>query len=216
MTRSTIYLNLRGLNLVLDISDNGGLWLLSKYKKHAKLHYCICSQTPFSFWKMPDRWRALVGVGQLRWKKGRIYSCCTCDTDSSLSVCFRAEYPLQQTGEVRSNHRSPINQSWVHKWMWYEFIEVALVVLLWQKHHRKNKRIEGQCLYRKKGTLICSLYRTKTNDIFYYNGLSCMLFDSNTNHITAVVSITGRPRFTSHLEKKKWCKKKSHLNYQEG
>lgn len=49
MTRTTLYLNLRGMNLVLDFSDNGGLWLLSQYFKNVISYSVVTAQAPFSF-----------------------------------------------------------------------------------------------------------------------------------------------------------------------
>lgn len=154
MTRTTLYLNLRGMNLVLDFSDNGGLWLLSQYFKKCNSHTLCCSgsRAPFSFWTMPSRWKGLVGAGRRRENKGEDTICVT---ESSLSVCLRAEYPLQQTGEVRSNHFTPINQSWVRERTGYELLVRELRVYLSQKKkiiaRKKVKVKKGQCLSRKNG-----------------------------------------------------------------
>lgn len=54
MTRTRLYLNLRGTNLVLDFSDNGGLRLLSQYFKNVISHSVVAALGPhFHFEQCP-------------------------------------------------------------------------------------------------------------------------------------------------------------------
>lgn len=41
-----LYLNLRGMDLVLDFSDNGGLWLLLQYFKNVIPHSVVAALRP--------------------------------------------------------------------------------------------------------------------------------------------------------------------------
>lgn len=51
------------MNLVLDFSVNGGLWLLSQYFKNVIPHCCICSQAPIFILNNAQQMERFSGCG---------------------------------------------------------------------------------------------------------------------------------------------------------
>lgn len=106
-----LYLNLRGKNLVPDCSDTGGLWLLSQNLKNVIPHSVVAALEPHFHFAQCRQMEGFSGCAKRKKKQGEEIVAVSVIQNQVSLFAGKLAYPLQQTGEVRSNHFTPINQS---------------------------------------------------------------------------------------------------------
>lgn len=106
-----LYLNLRGKNLVPDCSDTGGLWLLSQNLKNVIPHSVAAALGPHFHFAQCRQMEEFSGCAKRKKKQGEEIAAVSVIQNQVSLFAGKLAYPLQRTGEVRSNHFTPINQS---------------------------------------------------------------------------------------------------------